>query len=192
MIKKQQKWIALLVVFTFMWLLQVSTMPVAAAGAVEKVSAAKEEQGPGFFEASGYVYAPAKKSILPVVLIVVGVAAAAAVLFLVVLKSKYDIRGSWAMTITSTKDPANVEHWIATYTGTKTSGDVEFAANYGAIKLRYSVDGKNISFLFSDPTKQQMSGQFFDKDNMTGTYTYFDQVFNWSASRIVFKEVPAI
>jgi hypothetical protein len=50
MIKKQQKWIALLVVFTFMWLLQVSTMPLAAAGTAEQVSSANSEQGPRFIE----------------------------------------------------------------------------------------------------------------------------------------------
>jgi hypothetical protein len=51
MINKQQKWIALLVVVTFIWLLQVSTMPMAAAGTTEQISAANAEPGPDFVEA---------------------------------------------------------------------------------------------------------------------------------------------
>jgi hypothetical protein len=66
MIKKQQKWIALMVVVTFIWLLQVSTLPLAAANAAERVSAANTEQGPDFVEAVGHSASPAKKkSILP-------------------------------------------------------------------------------------------------------------------------------
>ena len=95
MIKKQQKWIAVLVTLAFMWLLQVSTMPLAAASTVEQISSANAEQGPDFVEAVGYKAAPAaKKSILPIVLIGLGVVAVAAVLFLVVLKTKYDIIGT--------------------------------------------------------------------------------------------------
>jgi hypothetical protein len=53
MIKKQQKWIALLVTLAFVWLLQVSTMPVAAANAPEQTGSASAEQGPDFVEAVG-------------------------------------------------------------------------------------------------------------------------------------------
>ena len=96
MIKKQQKWIALLVTLTFMGLLQVSTMPMTAANAPEQISSANSEQAPNFIEEEGdSSYQSKKKSIMPVILIGVGVAAVAAVLFLVVLKTKYDITGAW-------------------------------------------------------------------------------------------------
>jgi hypothetical protein len=51
--KKQQKWTALLVVFTFAWLLQVSAMPLPAADATELVAAASAGQAPGFIEQEG-------------------------------------------------------------------------------------------------------------------------------------------
>ena len=54
MIKKQQKWIALFVALTFMWLLQVSTMPVTAADSREQVSSASSEPGPDSYEVAGY------------------------------------------------------------------------------------------------------------------------------------------
>ena len=84
-----------------MWLLQVSTMPVAAASAPEQIGSANAEQAPRFIEEEGDGgYQAKKKSILPIILIGVGVVAVAAVLFLVVLKTKYDIIGSWSETNT--------------------------------------------------------------------------------------------
>ncbi|TFG75545.1 MAG: hypothetical protein E4H23_10635, partial [Chrysiogenales bacterium] len=81
MIKKQQKWIAVLVTLTFMWLLQVSTMPVAAASAVEQIGSANTEKAPSFIEEEGdSSYQPKKKSALPLILGVVAVGALAAVL----------------------------------------------------------------------------------------------------------------
>ena len=126
MIKKQQKWIALFVAVTFIWLLQVSTMPLAAAGTTEKVSSASSEQGPDFVEAVGQKYVPApKKSILPYILIGVGVIAVAAVLFLVVLKTKYDITGSWHFVFTH----GGSLNYTIVFTGTKSSGNYTFREN---------------------------------------------------------------
>lgn len=50
MIKKQKKWIVLFVVLTFMWLLQVSAMPLAAAATSEHVDSANAEPAPNFVE----------------------------------------------------------------------------------------------------------------------------------------------
>jgi hypothetical protein len=109
MIKKQQKWIALLVTLTFMWLLQVSTMPMAAANAPEQIGSAGAEQGPDYVEAVGHKVAPAKKkSILPIILIGVGVVAVAAVLFLVVLKTKYDLEPDPQQRLLLDHQPAHV------------------------------------------------------------------------------------
>ena len=122
MIKKQQKWIALLVTLTFMWLLQVSTMPLVAANAPEQISSANAEQAPSYIEEEGASgYQAKKKSILPIILIGVGIVAVAAVLFLVVLKTKYDIMGTWDFAYISTS-PAHTWTWTLVFTGDKKSG----------------------------------------------------------------------
>jgi hypothetical protein len=64
---KHQKWIALLVTFTFAWLLQVSAMPLAATGTTEHVAAASAGQATGFVEQIGDVWAKPRTS--PVILI---------------------------------------------------------------------------------------------------------------------------
>jgi hypothetical protein len=179
MIKKQQKWVALLVVFTFVWLLQVSTMPLAAAGTNEQVSSANAEQGPGYVEAAGHKYVPApKKSILPYVLIGVGVVAVAAVLILVVFKTKYDITGSWTFVFTG---PTN-ETFILTFTGTKASGNFKFDAVPVYVGT-YTVDGKNVTMTIPAVPGLQFSGQFTAKDTMSGTWIANTSTWNWTATR---------
>jgi hypothetical protein len=91
MIKKQQRWIALLVVCTFMWLMQVSSMPVAAADKTEQVSSLCTNQGPDYFEAVNHRNAPAKKkSILPWILIGVGLLAVTTVILILVASKGND------------------------------------------------------------------------------------------------------
>jgi hypothetical protein len=186
MIKKQQKWIALLVTLTFVWLLQVSTMPIAAASAPEQISSANAEQAPRFIEeeeTSGY---PAKKkSILPIILIGVGVVAVAAVLFLVVLKTTYDITGSWSETNTMWTGGTTI-----TFTGNKSSGTLELAeyTDTGT----YTVDGKTVHFEFNTPGYGYnivYDGQFDEKDKMSGTVKYYEGTTvatqgTWTATRI--------
>jgi hypothetical protein len=175
MIKKQQKWIALLVTLTFMWLLQVSTMPVAAANTAEQVSSANNEQGPRFIEEEGYSgYQAKKKSILPIVLIGVSVVAVAAVLFLVVLKTKYDIVGNWDYSWKDTGDTS----WVGTGQSLVFSGDKKSKSGaltyYGSHPGTYSVDGKNVTFVFSYNANEKVThtGQFDSKDKMSGTWVY--------------------
>jgi hypothetical protein len=176
MIKKQQKWIALLVTCTFIWLLQVSTMPVAAAGAPEQISAANVEQAPDFIEEEDDGgYQAKKSSILPIILIGVGVAAAAAVLFLVVLKTKYDITGEWRLTrvggFTYTR--------YLTFSGDKKTGTVRIDFDtWGSSEPdtgTYTVDGKAVSFnqywASNHTYEYNYVGNFTDKDTMSGTFT---------------------
>jgi len=171
MIKKQQKWIAMLVVLTFVWLMQVSTMPVSAAGTTEQVSSAGAEQGPDYLEAIGQKAAPAaKKSILPYILIGVGVlAVTAAVLFLVVLKN-YDITGTWLMTYgTGSTD-------TYTFVGDKKTGT--YTTTGGLCKGTYAVDGKDVTITWTGWTggwhiaifSWVLTGEFDGKDKMGGTY----------------------
>jgi hypothetical protein len=181
MIKKQQRWIALLVALTFAWLLQVSAMPVAAAGTTEQISAANAEQGPGTIEEEGDGgFVAKKKSILPYVLIGVGVIAVAAVLFLVVLKTSYDIRGNWNVRrITS----AGTIDFTVTFTGEKASGTFE-ANQYGdLLNGTYTANGKNVEWIFESSSKY--TGTFSDKDAMGGSYLKYDGTTTgtWTATR---------
>jgi len=188
MIKKQQKWIALLVMLTFIGLLQVSTMPVAAAGAPEQINSAGVEQGPDYVEAVGHKAAPAKKkSILPIVLIGVGVVAVAAVLFLVVLKTKYDLRGTWSLTRSSDF------YWITnprTFVFAGTSKDSGTLTVTGfADNGPWTADGKTVHFTMTTTGAYvwTFDGEFTDKDTLSGTLNYHDSSHNingtWSATR---------
>jgi hypothetical protein len=71
MIKKHQKWTALLVAITFAWLLQVSAMPLAANNKTEAV-AASAGQAPGFVEQQGPDWNRPAKLKITTVLIIVG------------------------------------------------------------------------------------------------------------------------
>lgn len=197
MIKKQQKWIALLVTLTFAWLLQVSTMPLTAAGVAEQIGAASAEQGPRFIEEEGDGgYQPKKSSILPVVLIGVGVAAAAAVLFLVVLKTSYDITGDWLVV----RDSYNR---YMTFSGDKKSGTVAIGfdtwGDSDPDRGTYSVDNKSVSFTqywpaYPDNYQYDYVGTFTDKDTMSGTFTMSKggpESGSWTATRRVASAAAA-
>jgi hypothetical protein len=185
MIKKQQKWIALLVTLAFVWLLQVSTMPLAAAGTAEQVSSANHEQGPRFIEEEGHRgYHAAKKSILPYVLIGVGVVAVAAVLILVVLKTSYNIVGTWEETNTMMSNTTEI-----VFSGSKSSGTVEltdyidtgtYTVSSKTVHFEFHATGYNYNFVYD--------GQFDTKDKMSGTVKYYEgstvsDQGTWSATR---------
>jgi hypothetical protein len=186
MIKKQQKWIALLVTLTFVWLLQVSTMPVAAANAPEQISSAGSEQGPRVIEEEGDSgYHAKKKSILPIVLIGVGVVAIAAVLFLVVLKTSYDIVGTWEETNTMMTGTTTI-----IFSGDKSSGTLELQEYIDT--GTYSVDSKTVHFEFNASGYDYnfvYDGQFDTKDKMSGTVKYYEGTTvadqgTWTANRV--------
>ncbi len=169
MIKKQQKWIALFVALTFIWLMQLSTMPTAAAGPSEQAGVAGTEQGPDYFEAAGQQTAPAKKiSMLSYVLIGVGVAAVAAVLFLVVLKTNYDITGTWSLTYSWS---GGTYTYDTVFTGTKESGTVVMN---NAVNGSYTVKGKKVSCYVANTTqKWEFIGEFSSKTEMSGQLNYY-------------------
>jgi hypothetical protein len=180
MIKKHQKWIALLVVCTFMWLLQISTMPVAAANAPEQISSASSEQGPRFIEEEDSGGYPAKKkSILPIVLIGVGVIAVAAVLVLVVFKTSYDIRGNW--NVSRIANGATFAFTV-NFSGEKASGT--FEADQGTLLYgTYTADNKDVVWTFDSGS--EYTGTFSDKDTMSGSYLKYDgtTIGTWTATR---------
>jgi hypothetical protein len=179
MIKKQKRWIALLVALTFAWLLQVSAMPLAANGASATVAAAGADQEPGFVEAAAPKAAPAKtKSILPLVLIGVGVVAVAAVLVLVVFKTKYDITGTWDFTFITS---GYTEYYSLSFRGSKSAGDFSFVAVpifFGS----YAVDGKKVTMTLPSFPLLKFAGEFTGKDSMSGTWVNVSTT-TWTAVR---------
>ena len=189
MIKKQQKWIALLVVCTFMWLMQVSSMPVSAAGTTAQVSSASAEQGPDYLEAVGQKAAPAKKkSMLPIILIGVGLVAVTAALYFFVLKTKYDLRGTWTLNRSSDF------WWITnprTFVFAGTSKDMGTLTVTGfADNGPWTAKGKEVDFTMTTNGSYlwTFAGTFTDKDTLSGTVNYYDASHNingtWTATRV--------
>jgi hypothetical protein len=181
MIKKQQKWTALLVTLTFVWLLQVSTMPMAAANAPEQIGSANKDQGPRFIEEEGGGgYHAKKKSILPMVLVGVGVVAVAAVLVLVVFKTSYDIRGNWDVSRTSN---GSTYDFTVTFSGEKASGSFEANQSGSLLTGTYTADNKDVVWTFASSSKY--TGTFSGKDTMSGTYLKYDGTTTgtWTATR---------
>ena len=167
--RKQQKWVAVLVTVAFVWLLQVSAMPVAAAGASERIGSTFNDQGPRFIEQEGDSGTKAKgKSILPLVLIGVGVAAVAAVLFLVVLKTKYDPRGTWSMKWRNDPGKAWASGDVLIMSGERTSG----TTNYQGTPGTYALDGKKLTLIWTYAGSNTVTTtcEFQTEDFITGTF----------------------
>jgi hypothetical protein len=113
--------------------------------------------------------APAKKkSILPMVLIGVGVVAVAAVLFLVVLKTSYDITGKWTLNYLMPGWPLST--YPLTCTGDKKAG----TAATNLINGTYAVDGKKVTINLTQTTARwEFIGEFTTKDRMEGDFKYY-------------------
>lgn len=170
--KTHKKMIAMFVALAFLALLHASTAPLRAEQAPDQsgIAVTSAEQGPGFIEEEGYGSAPAKKSIVPIILIGLGVAALAAVLVLVVLKTKYDIVGTWNLDNTIW----NLESTAVIFSGDKKSGTIalEKYIDTGS----YTVAGKTVHFEFKAAGYSYNwvhDGQFDGKDKMSGTVKYY-------------------
>jgi len=171
MMKKHQKLIALSVVFTFLCLLQVSTMPLRGEQSPGQTETTMNsaEQGPGFVEEEGAPYGAKKKSIVPIVLIGLGVVAVAAVLVLVVFKTKYDPVGTWTGPFASQS-----QNWTGkfVFAGDKKSGTVLYTDPWLTnAPGTYTVDGKNITMTTNNAGQTvAWTGTFTSKDAMGGTW----------------------
>ncbi len=178
--KKSQKWAALMVMLTFVWMLQVSAIPLAAETTVEQASSVNAEKGPDFYEAVAQKSVPAKKkSILPYVLIGAGVLAVTAVILFLVLKSSYDITGTWEITFTQGSESAT---GIFYFTGEKDSGTYQSDLS-PTFSGTYTVDGKDVTMIVVVMPTIQFLGQFTGKDGMSGTYGLGSSIWNWTATR---------
>jgi hypothetical protein len=165
----QKKWISALVICSFICLTQVSTMPLPAGEATAVAGLADAGQGTDFHEVAAPKASPAKKkSILPWVLVGAGVVAVtAAVLFLVVLKKDYDIRGTWKFDYLE----ADGTVWwsgSAVFSGTKESGSV--TASGGNVSS-YTVTDKTVTIAKSGGWALH-TATFVDEDTLSGTYEW--------------------
>lgn len=159
------------VILAFVTLLQVSAMPLRAkpAPAATETSMSAPEQGPGVIEEEGAAPAAGKKkSIVPLVLIGLGVAAAV-VLALVVLKTKYDPVGTWVGPMSSPS-----QNWTGhmVMSGDKKSGTAKYSDPWWTnLPGTYAVDGKNITITINAGGQViKFTGTFSSKDAMSGTW----------------------
>jgi hypothetical protein len=184
-----KKAVSLIVAFAFLVMLLAQAMPLRADRAPDRggTSVSSPEQGPSFVEEEGYPSRSGKKSIVPVLLIGLGVAALAAVLVLVVFKTKYNILGTWDFNFVSTS-PAHTWTWTLRFRGDKKSGTFNDEYNDTGV---YQVDGKNVTIKYDD-WDIGITGQFDDQDRMSGNATFVDMTIGekdinsatWTANRV--------
>lgn len=187
--KTHKRLTALFVAFAFLALLQASAMPLRAdqAPAPSGTGLESVDQGPNVIEEEGTAPAPArKKSILPIILGVIAVGAIAAVLALVVFKTKYDITGTWEFDFTSVS-PAHTWSWTLAFSGDKKSGTFNDAGDKG----KYTIDDKDVTIQYDD-WNITLTGKFDGKDKMTGNATFAGLTIGgmditnatWTANRV--------
>jgi hypothetical protein len=163
-----RKAIAVFVVFAFFSLLHISVLPVQAAPV--SGTTPSDNDGTNFMEKA----APApsghsgKKSVLPIILGAVAAGAVAAVLILVVFKTKYDITGEWTMNYSW--PGGELATYPITFTGDKNSG----TAFMNTLSGPYAVAGKKVTITMTQNTgKWVYSGEFKSKIRMEGDFKYY-------------------
>jgi len=166
-ITRHRKAIALIAVFSFFYLIGVGSLPLDA------VASASADQQPGAIEkigASG-THAVKKSPIIPIIIGVVVVGAVAAVLILVVLKTKYDITGTWSGPFTEAVDEESFTATVV-FTGDKKSGTLFLSAEGESYNGTYSVDEKAVTFILDlgGGDTVTFTGSFSSKDQMSGTW----------------------
>ena len=187
-VKSHQRFISLVAAFAFCFLIQINSLPLRAETASPQpqqtgVSSATEQ--PGTIEqprSAGYT-SKKKSPLIPIIIGVVVVGAVAAVLILVVFKTKYDITGTWYFELHANPPSDFVGSWNITFTGTKKSGT--FIDEYG-VTGTYAVDGKTITSINYDPgVMPDFTGAFENKDRMSGNYvwTAYSETGTWFAVR---------
>ena len=165
----------LTIVFTlicFAFLMHVSTVPLRSMAVTggESVVVAGADQ-PGAIEQSAPSGAVQKKSpLLPIIIGVVVVGAVAAVLILVVFKTKYDILGTWYYDSTTNNHERDL---TIIFSGTKKSGTLTTSGD-GDYLGTFAVDGKDVTIhIMPDWGNIDFLGSFSNKDFITGTVSGF-------------------
>jgi hypothetical protein len=183
--KIHKKAVTLILIATFFYLIQISSMPLGAetsrTSGNETVNSAGNETGLIEQEAPAG-YAKRKSSVLPIIIGVVAVGAIAAVLILVVFKTKYDITGTWSLIYNYPGQTTNNTQ-NTVFTGDKKSGTLAIST-YADGKGKYTVDGKDVHFTMDSYATWIWDGKFTGKDSMSGTYTYPPNTpGTWTATR---------
>jgi hypothetical protein len=161
-----KKIVAFTVIVAFFSLIGASAYPLQA------------QEQPGAVEKPGTPAATVQKSsILPIVLIGVGVLAVAAVLIFVVFKTSYDITGSWVLVLAGSGDHT----FQANFSGTKESGNWIFATHPSSGGT-YTVSGSAVTMTYTG-TQSVINGTFTDKDTMSGTWVDGSYHYTWTGTR---------
>jgi len=185
MISKQKKWTALFVAMTFLWLLQISAMPLQGEHSPDQSDTTIEtpEKAPDFIEEEGAPNTAKKKSIMPIVLIGLGVVAVAAVVALVVLKTSYDITGTWTINIdfTTAGYTDYTSTWV--FTGTKESGTFVENDQGTTYNGTYTVTNKKEVWFKYNSYSDTYVGKFDSKDKMSGTFSTATYNGTWTATK---------
>jgi hypothetical protein len=189
MIKKQQRRIALITACAFLFLLQSSSLPMQAKNAPDRTGTTMEssEPAPAFIEEELAVnHQSYKRSFAPVILISAGIVAVAAILILVVLKSDYNIVGTWLITVSYDNDDYQFDS-ITVFKGDKKSGTL--SDNHDGSGT-YSVENKNVTFslLWPNNNSSTFSGQFTSKNRMNGT---FSEKSGWTGTWVAINNYSA-
>ena len=189
MIKKQQRRIALITACAFLFLLHLTSLPIQAENAPDRTGTTIEssEPAPAFIEEElAANYQSNRRSIAPIVLISAGIVAVAAILFLVVLKSDYNIVGTWLITISYDNDDYEYDS-ISVFSGDKKSGTL--SDNHNGTGT-YSVENKDVTFslLWPNGNSSTFSGQFTSKNRMTGT---FSEKAGWTGTWVAINNYTA-
>jgi hypothetical protein len=127
-----------------------------------------QQEAPGAVETAGKTATHSGgSSILPIILIVVGVGAIAAVLFLVILKS-YDIRGTWSVQYQFTAGSSSAGTLTIVFVGTtKDSGTLTDSYNDTG---SWTASGKDVTWTLTSYSPQFVwTGTFSATDTMSGT-----------------------
>ncbi len=177
MFKTIERLFTVFLIISLLSLGQLAAMPASGSGsdAFSRGPAADEDQGLVEIEDD---YAPSrhrKSSAAPIIIGLLAAGAVAAVLFLVVLKTKYNIVGTWNMVV---KAPGYLD-WTTTITfsGDKKSGS--FRDGEGDTGT-YTVDGENVVFSYS-AFDWNFTGRFMDKNSMSGNHDFAGGT--WSATK---------
>lgn len=173
--KTTRKSAALLAVFFFCFALQVQAMPLPVQGgsAASGFSALPDEDQ-GLVEIEDDEYKPAgkKSSLTPILIGLAAAGVVAALLFLVVLKSSWDLSGSWDLTITQSGSGYK-EYLTLVCTGSKKEGTARFTLAHSGTGT-YSVQGKD-DFAVTIPIPPgptiSLQGRFDGKDQISGRAT---------------------
>jgi hypothetical protein len=164
-----KKIIALTVMVAFFSVISAAAFPLRA----QELPGAVEQTGKAGAQGGG-------SSILPIVLIGVGVLAVAAVLIFVVFKTTYDVTGSWVFVFTGPYSST----YQTDFTGTKESGTWVWTHSTGT-QGTYTVSDKTLTMTpkVGDNWSATISGTFTGKDTMSGTWIQSGTTWNWTATR---------